>query len=127
LCIPSRHVPEAPHTAFAWNRTRTDDLFRNRIECEYTCDAVIGLQYRDQLNLAQIRYVDYGDDRAHPYVLVTLVFVYQIQPTDPVPNTGPVLKSVPASDVSRSSFAPTPKKITMPAPTSESSRISGRK
>jgi len=69
---------------FAWKLTHTQDPFGNRIEYAYERDSgVEGPHHWDQLNLAQIRYVDYGDDRAHPQFLVTVAFVYELRPDDP--------------------------------------------
>lgn len=68
---------------FAWRLTRTVDPFGNRIDYLYQRDAVQteGPHHWDQLYLAEIRYVDYGDP-ANPQFLVTVKFSYENR-TDP--------------------------------------------
>jgi hypothetical protein len=70
--------PLKPHHLFAWKLTRTVDPFGNRIDYRYERDAVHteGPHHWDQLYLAEIRYVDYGDPAA-PQFLVTVRFFYE--------------------------------------------------
>jgi RHS repeat-associated protein len=66
---------------FAWKLTHTEDPFGNRIEYEYERDTgEEGPHHWDQLNLAKIRYVDYGDNHASRQFLVTVEFVYELRP-----------------------------------------------
>jgi RHS repeat-associated protein len=77
--------PSDRSNIFAWKLTRTEDTFGNRIEYEYERDAVEeGSHHWDQLYLKRIRYVDYVDDQAHLQFLVTVEFVYELRPNDPL-------------------------------------------
>jgi RHS repeat-associated protein len=68
---------------FAWKLTHTEDPFGNRIEYEYERDmGGSGPHHWDQLYLARIRYVDYGDDHTHPRFLVNVAFVYELRLDD---------------------------------------------
>jgi len=76
--------PSNPTHVFAWKLARTEDPFGNRIEYEYERDTgEEGPHHWDQLDLAKIRYVDYGADPAHPRFLVTVAFVYEQRPATP--------------------------------------------
>jgi Tc toxin complex TcA C-terminal TcB-binding domain/Salmonella virulence plasmid 65kDa B protein len=70
--------PSDRRKIFSWKLTRTEDPFGNRIEYEYERDTgEEGPHHWDQLYLAKIRYVDHGDDRAHPQFLIIVEFVYE--------------------------------------------------
>jgi Salmonella virulence plasmid 65kDa B protein/FG-GAP-like repeat len=73
--------PTDCNRVFAWNLTRTTDLFGNRIDYLYERDAVQmdGAHHWDQLYLSEIRYVDYGDS-ANPQFLVRVKFTYETRP-----------------------------------------------
>ena len=73
--------PSDRTNVFAWKLTRTEDPFGNRIEYEYERDsAQDGPHHWDQLDLAKISYVDYGNDPVNPQFLVTVAFIYEFRP-----------------------------------------------
>lgn len=63
--------PAAPNYIFAWNLTKTTDLFGNRIDYFYTHDAIRTQDNHnwDQCYLSEIRYLDYGDAAAPQYLV----------------------------------------------------------
>jgi RHS repeat-associated protein len=70
---------------FAWRLTRTTDPFGNRIEYVYKRDSLREepsphTHHWDQLYLAEIWYVDYGDDPDTPQFLVKVKFDYEPRP-----------------------------------------------
>jgi RHS repeat-associated protein len=73
--------PDKPDHIFAWNLTSTTDPFGNRIEYRYERDATPqdGPHHWDQLYLAEIRYIDYGDP-VSPQFLVQVAFQYEQRP-----------------------------------------------
>lgn len=72
--------PLLPENVFAWELSRTEDPFGNRIEYEYERDLDEDGPHRwDQLYLREIRYADFGDRNA-PDFLVTVNFDYEDRP-----------------------------------------------
>jgi len=65
---------------YAWNLTRTEDPFGNRITYEYERDlGEDGPHHWDQLYLTRIQYADHGD-RDNPEFIVSVNFEYENRP-----------------------------------------------
>ena len=95
---------------FSWKLTRTEDSFGNRIEYQYVRDTgQDGPHLWDQIDLAKIQYVDYGNDRANPKFLVNVEFVYELRP-DPHSEYRSGFESELASGAFASSCVRKPKK-----------------
>ncbi|MFA5922038.1 MAG: penicillin-insensitive murein endopeptidase [Methylococcaceae bacterium] len=78
--------PSAPNRIFAWNLSRTVDLFGNHIEYEYERDAgEDGPRHWDQLYLHRIRYANYTDTQGENQFLVTVLFEYSEPDVRPDP------------------------------------------
>lgn len=72
--------PLLQENIFAWQLSRTEDPFGNRIEYEYERDLDEDEPHRwNQLYLREIRYADFGDRNA-PDFLVTVNFDYENRP-----------------------------------------------
>jgi hypothetical protein len=77
--------PADPRRIASWKLTRTTDTFGNRIEYGYEREPVRrdGPHHWDQVYLAEIRYIDYGDQA--PQFLATVRFVYDAEGPRPDP------------------------------------------